>query len=231
MNDNRIADPATQHRDTFHDRLDELEDLLVEGALLISAALPQVNEAYLDNREAIVRLCTSLCDRVRELVGQAEELGFILIAREGPVSGDLRRIVAVLRLVHDVDRSANLMRHVPESLELHDPRELPERTYELLTSLAHEATVVFTAGVEAYRQRDADALSRITERDLVVDDLAKRVLNGDVEFDPGAHMALGLVARYYERIADHGVAFARDTVFIVTGERPADHEVLPTISE
>jgi phosphate uptake regulator len=30
---------------------------------------------------------------------------------------------------------------------------------------------------------------------------------------------LGLVARYLERIADHGVAIARDTAFASTGER------------
>ncbi len=32
-------------------------------------------------------------------------------------------------------------------------------------------------------------------------------------------LVLGLIARYYERIADHGVAIAQDAAFVATGQR------------
>jgi phosphate transport system protein len=37
--------------------------------------------------------------------------------------------------------------------------------------------------------------------------------------DPAQLIALGLLARYWERIADHGVSFAQHGTFAVTGER------------
>jgi phosphate transport system protein len=52
-----------------------------------------------------------------------------------------------------------------------------------------------------------------TMRDGLLE-LAEGRMEGSAEL-----LLLGLLARYYERIADHGVAFAQHATFALTGDR------------
>jgi phosphate transport system protein len=216
-----LGAPPRQARAEYQRWLDEVDDELVGGALLVSAALPRLSRGFLagdrrclDEADAMVADVTERCRRV-------EEQGFLLLAREAPVAGDLRRLVAILRLVFAVERSASLLRHIVEFLDRLDPRLLPEEIREEVEVLAASCDRVFRRGLAAWRQRDGLAVREVDELDREVDagrdrllERAERRLAGSSEL-----LLLGLLARYYERIADHGVAFAQHATFAVTGER------------
>lgn len=145
----------------------------------------------------------------------------MILARESPVGADLRRVVAILRLVRDVERAAVNVGHVCRTVRHHDPRALPEALRALVDELGRRAVDVYRQGVTAWRRRDALAVSEVDRRDELVDRLLRR-LHAELSRHEGAPddpLAAGLVARYYERVADHGVAIARDTAYLVTGER------------
>lgn len=149
-----------------------------------------------------------------------EDRGFLLLAREAPVGGDLRRLVAILRLVLAVERSGALLRHAAETVAGLDPAGLPDDLRELLDRLATASADVFRQGIDAWRQRDGLAVHEVDHADRDVDGLRQRLLVRAAQLASAADtMALGLLGRYYERIADHGVAFARDGAFVVTGLR------------
>ena len=208
-------------RKTFRAWLDEIDDELVGGALLVSESLPRVTRAFLTADRGCIDDVRALVSDVGERCRRVEEQGFHLLAREAPVSGDLRRLVAILRLVTAVERSATLLRHVAESLERFDPRLLPADLRRPVEELGARCATVFRAGLDAWRQRDGLAVNEVRQLDEAVDHLRQKVLELAETWleEPAELLLLGLLGRCYERIADHGVAFAQDATFAVTGER------------
>ena len=201
--------------------LDEIDDELTGAALLVAEAMPRITRAVLAADRAVLAEATALGEDVRERCRRVEEQGFVLLAREAPVSGDLRRLVAMLRLVHDAERSGRLMRHVAEGVERLDVRLLPLALRQQLEELADRSLEVYRRGVDAWRQRDALAVHELDRLDSDVDTLRAGLISHaqDLQGAPSEVMILGLLGRYFERLADHGVAFAQHVTFVVTGER------------
>ena len=208
-------------RSEYQDRLDGIDDELVGGALLVAEAMPAIIRAFLMGDRACIDEARGHADDITERCRHVEDQGFVLLAREAPVSGDLRRLVAILRLVNDVERAGRLMRHVAESVERMDPRLLPVELRQQLEELAHRSTEVFRRGLDAWRQRDGLAVYELDRLDNDVDTLRTGLLVHARELDgaPSDVLVLGLLGRYFERLADHGVAFAQHVTFVVTGER------------
>lgn len=218
-----MTDESYDARGGFRRALDDLDDQLVRGALEVAEAIPEVSSRYLGGDATAISMGAKLDRSVSSRCRDVEQEAFVLIAREAPVGADLRRIVALLRLVTDVDRAASLLRHVPETLDMADPRALPTPIRATLERLADGAADVYRRGVDSWRLRDGLAVNEVEPLDETVDDaqrdLLERISTADVK--PEVHLAMGLVGRYYERIADHGVMFARDAAFVVTGQRIA----------
>lgn len=208
-------------RADFHAQLDAMDDAFVRAALQVAESLPRMTAAFLGGDRTVVQEAIELSVRVGEVIEEIEDHGFVLLAREAPVAGDLRRLVALLRLTTDVDRSAALLKHVCLTLERFDPRQLADDLRAQLAELGDRATDVFAAGIDAWRRRDALAVHDVDEADEGVDRLQQILLERVATLDDasGEMLVLGLIARYYERIADHGVAIAQDATFVVTGDR------------
>jgi len=201
--------------------LDDIDDELTGAALVVAEAIPRIARAFLAADRAVVAEAGALAADVRERCRLVEEQGFILLARESPVSGDLRRLVAMLRLVHDAERSGRLMCHVAEGVERLDARQLPADLRRQLEELAGAAIEVYRGGIDAWRHRDALAVHELDQLDARVDTLRVGLIARAQELE-GAQsevLILGLLGRYFERLADHGVAFAQHVTFAVTGER------------
>jgi phosphate transport system protein len=216
-----LGEPARQIRVQYQQWLDDIDDELVGGGLLVSETLPRVTRAFLAGDRACIDEVRAMASEVTDRCRHVEEQGFLLLAREAPVAGDLRRLVSILRLVFAVERSASLLRHVAEMLDRFDPRLLPVDVRDQVLELASGSAVVFGRGLDAWRRRDGLAVHEVDALDDDVDTLrdgllavAERRLEGSSEL-----LLLGLLARYYERIADHGVAFAQHATFSVAGER------------
>jgi phosphate transport system protein len=216
-----ITGSAPRLRVEYRQWLDDIDDELVGGGLLVSESLPRVTRAFLAGDQTCIDEVRAMAGEATERCRHVEEQGFLLLAREAPVAGDLRRLVSILRLVFAVERSASLVRHVAETLDRFDPRDLPHDVRQLVEELAGGSAQVFARGLDAWRRRDGLAVYEIDGMDSDVDtmrdgllELAERRMAGSTEL-----LLLGLLARYYERIADHGVAFAQHATFALTGDR------------
>lgn len=208
-------------RGEFDKRLSDLDDAFVQSALVVVDAMPDFTRAFLEADLDAIGGARAMAEQVSAAIHAVEDAGFVLLAREAPVGRDLRRLVAILRLATDIDRSANLLRHVVESAEHLDARQLPEGLRTKMREMADRSTDVLRAGLDAWRQRDGLAITDVDRLDEVVDSLQLSLLEeASAQQKVGSDlMAIGLIARYLERIADHGVALARDAAFVVTGER------------
>jgi len=206
---------------TFQRELSACDERLVAVGRQVADAVGPVTESFLeaDTHRAgeLARTALNVDRRCIEL----EDACYLLLARQAPVASDLRRVVAILRCGADVQRSAHLLRHVAESLTWVHPPSMPEELRQTVGQLGGLAADIFAGAVEAWAQHDGLAVTDLDARDDEVDLLQKWLLT---ELYTGTQsveeaVSLALIARYYERVADHGVELARQVAYFLTGDR------------
>lgn len=205
----------------FQQQLREVDELLVAVGRSVAASVLPLTDAFLEGDQYAADEVVAGPLGVDRSCLRLEEACYLLLARQAPVAGDLRRLVAVLRSVADVQRSASLLRHVASSLTWVHPPSMPEDLRQTIFQLGLVASEIFTAGVEAWDTHDALAANDLDGRDDQVDLLQKWMLT---ELYTGRQsveeaVSLALIARYYERVADHGVELARHVAYYLTGNR------------
>ncbi len=221
-----LDDADSQHEagdEVFAEQLEGCRIRLIELAGDVSQRILPVTDAFLDGdadaaRDHIVhRRIAADCERL-------EDACFYLLARQGPAGADLRRIVATIRCVTPIERGASIVAHVARSLTWVHPPSMPQRLRETLRELAGHAAQVFEGAVGAWRDLDGHAAAELQRSDDEVDLLQKLLLT---ELYTGAQsteesVSLALIARYLERLGDHGVEMARQVAYAVTGRRSTD---------
>ena len=150
---------------------------------------------------------------------------FVLLARQAPVAGELRTIVAAMRMVADLVRMGDLACHVAKIARLRYPtKAVPEGlvpNFELMARVAEG--MVATAG-RALSERNAHDAAKLADSDEEMDELRKsqfRILLGtEWPYSVEAAVDVALLGRYDERIADHAVIMASRVIYVVTGNHP-----------
>jgi phosphate transport system protein len=160
-------------------------------------------------------------DRQREVV---EDRAFEILARQQPVAGDLRVLVAALRMVADLERMGDLAVHVAKVARLRYPEcAVPDELRENVARMGVVAEEMVQAAGDILARRDLDEALELERQDEEMDLLRRSqfrvLLNDDWTHGVESAVDVALLGRYYERIADHAVSLARRVVYLVTGER------------
>jgi phosphate transport system protein len=210
------------NRQEFQEQLAELEARLVTAAATVQESIRPATQALLEADLGAGEDAVATIAELDRECADLEEDCYALIARQGPVAGDLRRVAAVLRSIADVQRSSQLVRHIVASLAWIHPPAMPEELRQLIDQLGDMSAEIFAAAAAAWETHDALAANDLDARDDQVDLLQKLVLTElyTQQRTVEEGVSLALVARYYERIADHAVAIAHQVAYFLTGERP-----------
>jgi phosphate transport system protein len=210
----------------FPAQLAACREKLVGLASEVAVRVIPVTEALLDADVAAARAHSDLHRRVAEGCAALEDACLLLLARQSPVGGDLRLIVAMIRSVTPVERGASLVAHIARTLTWVHPPSLAEPLRETLDDLAHRAAEIYAGAIQAWESLDGRAAAELQQRDDEVDLLQKLLLTElyTGEQSTEESVSLALIARYFERLSDHGVDMARQVAYAVTGERLADED-------
>ncbi len=213
-------------RNAFHDQLDAVFDDLaticgqVETA--VTDATAALFDADADKAERVISADVEI-DHARERV---EDNALALLSLQAPVAGDLRVVVAALRMVSELERMGDLSVHVAKIARLRTPnRAVPDQAHATISQMAQVAEAMVRRAGEVIRTRDVDAAAELRASDEDMDRLRRtsftELLAQDWQAGVEAAVDVALLGRYYERIADHAVSVANRVVFVVTGEYPA----------
>ncbi len=192
----------------------------------VRSALAQATSALLTADVAAAEAVISGDLAIDEARERIENDSFDILARQSPVAGDLRMLVASLRMVADLERMGDLSVHVAKVARLRFPTPaVPMVLVPTIQQMAQTADEMISAAAEIVESRDVDAARELEAADDTMDTLRRsmfRILlseHWDSGVEPAVDMAL--IGRYYERIGDHAVSMARRIVFLVTGQHPA----------
>jgi phosphate transport system protein len=215
-------------RDVFHDELDEIGAGVIEMTRLVAVAMEQATGALLDADLARAERVIEADAKVDELRADLEERTFQMLARQQPVATDLRMLVTTLHLVADLERMGDLALHVAKIARLRFPESaVPDEARDVISQMGEVAQSLVHKVADVVDGRDISLALAIEAEDDSMDALRRKlftiVLSPRWAYGTEAAIDMTLLGRYYERYADHAVAVARRTIFIVTGERPSSH--------
>ena len=91
-------------REAFHDQLDSIFVDLAGIARQVQEAVAQATEALLEGNAEIAEQVISNDVKIDLARERVEDLAFSLLSLQQPVAGDLRTLVAALRMVSDLER-------------------------------------------------------------------------------------------------------------------------------
>jgi len=220
-------------RDLYYDQLDSIVGELVSMTHSVKHAVTQATKALLTADAEVAEQVISddaAIDLARERI---EDRSFEILALQQPVAGDLRMLVAALRMVADLERMGDLSVHVAKVARLRIPSvAVPAELRPTIIRMAEVAETMVESVANVIAERDLDAARALEVADEEMDQLRRSsflLMLGD-EWPYGIEPAvdIALLGRYYERIADHAVSLARRVVYLVTGETHAVDTPLPT---
>ncbi|UAL29136.1 phosphate signaling complex protein PhoU [Nocardioides rotundus] len=214
-------------REAFHDQLDSLFSDLADIAGMVQTAVERSTEALLTGDVALAEQVISADAEIDASRERVEENAFTILAQQQPVAGDLRTIVAALRMVAELERMGDLSKHVAKIARLRVPNlAVPDSARPTVEGMSKVAIEMVTEVRDIIRKRDVAAAVRLAENDEEMDLLRRSSLTELLsnEWSHGVEPAvdIALLGRYYERIADHAVSVANRVIFVVTGEVQAD---------
>jgi phosphate transport system protein len=213
-------------RDAYHDQLDAIIDELVTMAHEVGDAVHQATGALLEADAEVAEQVISHDEHIDSERERIEELAFELLALQQPVAGDLRMLVAALRMVSDLERMGDLSVHVAKIARLRIPDiAIPEDMLPTVKRMAEVAEEMVRKVEDVIANRDVEAAIALERCDEEMDQLRRQSFRQMLD-DDWAHgvepaIDMALLGRYYERIADHAVSLARRVVFLVTGQHPS----------
>ncbi len=218
-------------RDLFHEQLDGIFDDLASICRNVETAVGLATRALTEGDAEIAEQVISgdvEIDRARERV---EDSAFNLLSLQQPVAGDLRTVVAGLRMVSELERMGDLSVHVAKIARLRVPEvAVPAEVRPTINKMAMTAEDMVSRVARIIVDRNVEAAIELGRDDEVMDQLRRKsfteLLSDDWSHGVEAAVDLALLGRYYERIADHAVSVANRVVFVVTGEYPRRTESL-----
>ena len=202
--------------------LDELREKLLRMGGLAEQAVDRAFEAYRDRDLSKCHAVLEGESKVNQLEREIDEIAFDLLAMQQPMAGDLRFILAVVKINSDLERVGDQAVNIVERVM--DLMELP--TVELpvdIPRMAAATSAMVRRALESFIEGKAELAQAVLEMDNVVDRMRDeafislvRKMNEDPSSTRQALDAL-LIARNLERVADHATNIAEDVIFWVRG--------------
>jgi len=167
-------------------------------------------------------------DEINKFHLEVDDRCFKLLALQQPMAGDLRSIVAAVKINSDLERVGDLAVNIAEAGQ----RCLAHPPVKRLVDIPHMAThaqSMLRDALDAFVSGDVGAAQRVLDRDDLLDDLKNQVFRELLTYmiadpktvEPGIDLIL--IARHLERVGDHATNIAEDVIFIVNARDVRHH--------
>jgi phosphate transport system protein len=190
--------------------LDVIERKVIQLFSLVSEAIARSTEALLGRDTALGQSVVDGDQDVDDLTADVEMLVWEQLTAESPQGTELRYLIALLLILPELERSADLAEHIAQRAVTGLGAEMTPRSRGIIQLMTEVAGEMWKAAADAFvdRTRVGDHLEETDEEmDVLHTNLTSEVA---AEAMPAAIAAqVTLLARFYERLGDHAVNLAR----------------------
>jgi phosphate transport system protein len=209
-------------RDRYSQEIEALNQDLLRMAFVVEEAIHSARKALQDPDPTLAELVIAGDPGVNALELAITDRCVLLIATEQPVAGDLRRIIACLKAVSNIERIGDYAVHAAKRARELAEEEPGFRVGTLGEMLALGARMV-TDAVTSLVHADTSLARRTAQRDSEMDQLYHKVyrelLDRMLDDRKSIRLATKLLflGRVLERMGDHAVTICGWTLYAVTG--------------
>jgi len=207
--------------------LKRLRSMITQMGGIVESQVASAAEAIMQRDPAAAARAVEEDARVDQLEREVEAFVIRLLALRQPVAGDLRQIVAALKITGDLERVGDYAANAAK-------RSIVLAEYSLpfsLAGLAHMAQLVqqqLKLIIDAFGDSDADKAMEVWRSDQVVDDIYNAIFRELITYmmedprniTPCAHLLF--IAKNLERIGDHATNVAETVYYAEKGESLPD---------
>jgi phosphate transport system protein len=212
--------------------LSGLRNQLLRMGGLVEDRVEKAVKALVERDEALARRIVSSDAEVNDLQMDVDDRCLRLLATQTPLARDLRLITSAMKINADLERIGDLAVNVAENALTLIPLA-PLKPLIDIPRMAEITEGMIRDALDAFVQRDAERAREVLRRDDKVDELKEQIFRELLTYmmaDPGTiqrALALILVSRNLERIADHATNIAEDVIFIAEARDVRHHAADP----
>ncbi len=207
---------------SFDQELARLRDLISEMGGIVESQVAGAARAILDRDTAAAAQVMEADKRVDALEQEVEQFVIRTLALRQPMAGDLRQVVAALKITGDLERIGDYAANVAKRSVVLAQFQLPYS----LAGLGHMARLVqenLKTVIDAVGEADAEKAVRVWRSDLAIDDIYNGLFRELITYmmedprniTPCTHLLF--IAKNLERIGDHATNIAETLHYVVTG--------------
>jgi len=214
-------------RGNLHTQITAILSGVVRMLELVEAGTALCCRALLEGDVELAADFIAADEAVNTIYRQLDELTYEVLALQAPVAADLRAVLATVRMIGDVERAGDLVVNVAKIARHAGPMDVPDEARRCIAEMDFRCRELLRAAAYAVREREPEVAERADLMDDRLDELRRELyrglLSGEWRADRSAMVNLPLVARYFERIADHAVSVAERVEFLSTGSAHEAH--------
>jgi len=210
-------------RVTFQEELDRTEAGLQEEGELVLRALRGALGALWDQDPELSDEVIAFDDQVDAIYFRIQGSIQALLARQTPVAGDLRLVLALLHSNLHLERMGDYCVTIAKLVKLASEIDPEPALVEAFGDMGARAEGMIRVALDAFANRDLERATSLVELDELIDRANRRAVGQVLAAgsDP-EHLEWGLrmltVSRCLERIGDHAVDIGEQVAYLVTGE-------------
>ncbi|MBF4694043.1 phosphate signaling complex protein PhoU [Fusibacter ferrireducens] len=196
---------------------------IIKMGTLIEKTIDETINALVDHDIEMARRIIEGDDRFDKMELEIESKCINVIARRQPVATDLRKLMSILKIVTDLERIAD---HCQDISKL--TIDLAGKTYVKplidLPNMAKQVKSMVKMTIDCYIDEDVEKGKLICANDDIVDDYYDMIfadLENIMKENPKEIrqcMDFMMIAKYFERMADHATNIAEWVIYGVEGK-------------
>ncbi len=208
-------------RSRFDEQLLLLNRKMIEMGANCESIIALVAKALLEGKADVAENAAPIGHEIDLMEREIEGICLKLLLQQQPVARDLRQISAALKMITDMERIGDQAEDIAEIITYLSGRT--ESDCDDIRQMAQACIKMVTDSIDAYVKHDLSLAKSVSEYDDVVDDCFVRVkqmlitMISENTADGEYALDILMIAKYFERIADHAVNIAQWVEFSVTG--------------
>ncbi|MGH9089519.1 MAG: phosphate signaling complex PhoU family protein [Acidimicrobiales bacterium] len=187
-----------------------VDDAVLQLFALVSEALARATWALLNADADLGRAVVAADHEIDAQTTAVENRVWEKIESAQPGADDLRRLVCILLILPELERSADLAEHIAQRAESAVGSGMTPVSRGMVQRMSEVAVEMWRSAADAWAGGDTDHLDldeADEELDILHGRLSKEVATGAME--PSVAAQVTLIARFYERLGDHAVNLSR----------------------
>ena len=203
--------------------IENLMQRLIALSARVEESVRLAIEAVKQNDTVLAGQVIEMDDIIDQEEIDIEEECMKILALHQPVAGDLRTIVAVLKINNDLERIGDLSVDIAKHAIKIVQGDLVSHSFDF-SEIFFRVRGMLKSSLDSLVRTDAAVANKVLEEDDRVDELNRRICRDVVSAmkeDPDKAETLIQymhVSKRLERIGDHATNMAEDLIYLVTGD-------------